>query len=335
MVRIVVALALFAAAGSPVAQPQPKNTTYALIRCESQDYRDSYCPADTRRGVQLVNELSRGRCRLGQSWGYDRGGIWVDQGCRAEFEIGSYGGGGYGWGWGYDQGDYLVCESRDFRYQFCNAQTRGGVRLVNQISRSECIEGRTWGYDRRGVWVDQGCAGEFETGRGGGGGGGGGWDGDRPGGGWGGGLPSAELVVCESKDDRRRFCAVDLRHRRVSVAQNLSRVPCSEGRNWGWDDRGIWVDDGCRAEFRITGGRDPDWGGGRPGGGSGGAVATVFCESRDFRRNWCEAETRGGVRLERQRSKADCIEGRTWGYDRRGIWVDQGCAGDFTILGWR
>jgi hypothetical protein len=59
------------------------------IVCESRNYQYSYCRADLRGArVRMVNELSRGRlCREGYGWGTDRRGIWVDRGCRAEFEI--------------------------------------------------------------------------------------------------------------------------------------------------------------------------------------------------------------------------------------------------------
>src|SRR5581483_5865280 len=58
-------------------------------------------------------------------------------------------------------------------------------------------------------------------------------------------------------------------------------------------------------------------------------VQGLYCASDDGRRNYCNADTRGGVRLVRQRSGSPCIEGRTWGYDRNGIWVDRGCRADF------
>jgi hypothetical protein len=41
--------------------------------------------------------------------------------------------------------------------------TRGGVRLVQQTSQTQCREGSNWGYDRDSVWVDRGCAGRFAT----------------------------------------------------------------------------------------------------------------------------------------------------------------------------
>ena len=57
----------------------------------------------------------------------------------------------------------------------------------------------------------------------------------------------------------------------------------------------------------------------------------VRCQSDDYDRTYCQADTRGGVRLVRQLSDADCISGRTWGYDRRGIWVARGCRADFEV----
>ena len=61
------------------------------IICESTNGRERFCPANTRGGVYLSNQLSREGCYQGDTWGQDRGGIWVSGGCRAEFQTG-YGG---------------------------------------------------------------------------------------------------------------------------------------------------------------------------------------------------------------------------------------------------
>lgn len=167
---------------------------------------------------------------------------------------------------GSDYAEIVRCESIEKRIAYCEvaATTRDGVHLVSQLSDASCVEGRSWGYERGRIWVDRGCAGEFgvggaarySDGRGGGRGDYGRerdrrerdrYDDDRPYQGRG-----RELVACESKDNRRRYCAADLRGRRVAVYQNISRIPCEEGRNWGFDDGGVWVDGGCRAEFGIT-----------------------------------------------------------------------------------
>jgi hypothetical protein len=66
------------------------------IRCESFQtggYGRKYCPANTRGGVRLSRTLGNSECVEGSSWGYDGGGVWVDQGCRAEFEMQGQGNG--------------------------------------------------------------------------------------------------------------------------------------------------------------------------------------------------------------------------------------------------
>jgi hypothetical protein len=58
-----------------------------IITCASNDGRRVYCDADTRNGVTLVEQHGNSPCRQGSTWGYDRRGIWVDRGCRADFEV--------------------------------------------------------------------------------------------------------------------------------------------------------------------------------------------------------------------------------------------------------
>lgn len=64
----------------------------SAISCGSVNGRYQYCPADTSRGVQLQRQLSRSQCLQSTTWGYDRGGVWVDKGCAATFSVGDGGG---------------------------------------------------------------------------------------------------------------------------------------------------------------------------------------------------------------------------------------------------
>ena len=59
----------------------------AVIRCSSDDGRRAFCAVDTQRGVRMVRQISGSPCEQGRTWGFDRRGIWVDRGCRAEFEV--------------------------------------------------------------------------------------------------------------------------------------------------------------------------------------------------------------------------------------------------------
>lgn len=216
-----------------------------VVRCESNDARYRHCAADTRGGVELIRGLSRTYCTEGRNWGWDRNGIWVTGGCRAEFLIR----GGGGWqGGGQGGGQIVRCDSNDERHRTC-AIPRGArdVRLHRQISKARCSEGYSWGRQGDQLWVSRGCRAEFLVG------GRGGWSGDGNGGWNGGGWNGnggGQTVRCESQDNRYRHCTVQVR-RGVELVRGLSKTYCTQGRNWGWDRSGIWVNNGCRAEFRV------------------------------------------------------------------------------------
>jgi Protein of unknown function (DUF3011) len=211
----------------------------------------------------------------------------------------------------------LSCSSDDMRRHWCPADTRGGVDLVRQRSEARCVFNSTWGYDDRGIWVDRGCRADFavrsfsppareER-----------YD-RRPGEefrGWG----ESYQVYCASDDMNQTWCPADTRFG-VSIVRQRSEAACVQGTSWGFGRRGIWVDRGCRADFRVAG----DW--------QNRAAALFYCASDDMGRHGCRIDTRDGVFIVRQRSEADCIYNRTWGYGRDGIWVDRGCRADFEVI---
>jgi hypothetical protein len=85
--KIILFLTILAAVSSSYLRAQ-SGTTYRdgpRLTCASDDGNRHYCAADTRYGVRLVNQRSGSPCRQDYSWGYDRRGIWVDRGCRADF----------------------------------------------------------------------------------------------------------------------------------------------------------------------------------------------------------------------------------------------------------
>lgn len=234
----------------------------------------------------------------------------------------------------------MPCESQRGERNFCPANTEGGVRLRHSYGEVPCVRGRTWDFDRRGVWVSDGCRGDFEVRR---------------------GEPLAppreeslpwqghddrrserrkkrrakgrdgDLVVCESRGRKRHFCRVDTRGR-VRLEMQLSHTDCVRGETWGLDDRGIWVDDGCRGEFRIERRRRhhdeyrhehyrDDYREDR----------IIRCESRHREEVHCRVDARGEVRLIDQLSRRECRRGDTWGTDRHGIWVRKGCRAKFRV----
>jgi hypothetical protein len=149
-------------------------------------------------------------------------------------------------------------------------------------------------------------------------------------------------VRCASGGYNYNMCQVDTgRGSRVWLARQISKTPCVEGRNWGWNRAGVWVDGGCEGVFRIQ----RRWSGGPPGPGPGpgpgpwqpgpgwDASINVRCASGGYNYNLCQVDTGRGSRVfvSRQISKTPCVEGRTWGWNRAGVWVDAGCEAIFTI----
>lgn len=140
-----------------------------------------FCKADVRGGrVALIRQFSRSPCVEGRTWGYSSDGIWVDSGCKGEFEVlhsrhrDRY----------YDDYDHdryndryrgrrnygrsyyvtLRCESENYQYEYCPVECFvEDAEVVRQYSTSMCIIDGTWGFDKHGVWVDGGCRAKFRV----------------------------------------------------------------------------------------------------------------------------------------------------------------------------
>lgn len=52
-----------------------------------------------------------------------------------------------------------------------------------------------------------------------------------------------------------------------------------------------------------------------------GQPAILTCSSKAGERQHCRANTSAGVALRRSTGEADCLLGKTWGYDDAGVWV--------------
>jgi hypothetical protein len=61
------------------------------------------------------------------------------------------------------------------------------------------------------------------------------------------------------------------------------------------------------------------------------AVVTLVCESKAGERNVCPGDTSAGVALMKSTGLAACLLGKTWGYDDAGVWVTDGCSGEFQL----
>ena len=66
-------------------------------------------------------------------------------------------------------------------------------------------------------------------------------------------------------------------------------------------------------------------------GGPAGSMATVVCTSGVGERQHCPADTSAGVLLTKETGEMACLLGRSWGYDSAGVWVMDGCGGEFLV----
>jgi len=201
----------------------------------------------------------------------------------------------------------LFCESRDYHRNYCpTGGPIGSVRLVVQQSQAPCIQGRTWGYDGNGIWVTQGCSGEFDYR----------WNRPPP------PMPSpGARIDCDSRNYQQQFCPAGRRVARAWLVEQRSQAACIQGRTWGYQQDGIWVSGGCAGTFAVEGGGPPP---GPP------PINRVSCESRDYQQRFCPVgPSIARAWIVEQRSQATCTQGQTWGFQRNGIWVNAGCSGVF------
>lgn len=61
-----------------------------------------------------------------------------------------------------------------------------------------------------------------------------------------------QYIRCQSEDFRRATCRTNGKLRNVRIYDRLSQAKCQQGSDWGFNDSLIWVQNGCRAIFRVT-----------------------------------------------------------------------------------
>lgn len=259
---LIVAAVLTVAASQVAAQNYGGNPAYGSnngspqrVRCESTGGRRTFCRANTTGGVRLARQLSKNSCIRGRNWSYTNTGIWVTNGCRAEFLVGRrnvnrnagpvvaddhY----------VDQSGRLVhCQSTASGRTYCG---EGHRRYTMSNNRDpNCIEGQTWGRDDRGVWVSGDCNADFTRDE---------YD-SYNNDGYNNGVPgntevghthsidnSGRVVHCQSTADGRTYCG----DRDSQYIISGSRDPdCIEGVTYGRDERGTWVTGDCAADFSV------------------------------------------------------------------------------------
>lgn len=315
LVALMVAFSMFVIAGAAGAQVTYTDSPPAafgaapqsnlahpsgIVVCESQNNQPARCRVpNSWRGARLVQQVSQVACVEGRTWGFDFGSVWVTQGCRGRFGEASAG------GTAPPNAATVQCESNNNQTNHCRTPAYwSGAALAQQLSQTACVEGRNWGFDRGYIWVNGGCRGRFMQAAT--------------------SNPGAN-VLCESTGNRQQRCRVPTTWRAAQLVQQLSNSACTQGRTWGFEPGSVWVSGGCRGRFAEAVGWQPG-----PGWNQD---FVVSCASPQHRYRFCEVDVgaNGHVTLQRQTSSARCIQGTSWGWNRAGIWVNNGCAGEFMV----
>jgi hypothetical protein len=63
-------------------------------------------------------------------------------------------------------------------------------------------------------------------------------------------TPVIAPIACSSKPGERHICEADT-SKGVVLAKSLGESACLLGKTWGYDDKSVWVSDGCSAEFMV------------------------------------------------------------------------------------
>ncbi len=194
------------------------------------------------------------------------------------------------------------CNSSVGGYNYCRTSTAGGVTLRAQHSPHACYQNDTWGFDGSGVWVANGCSATFRIGR--------------------------------RDDDGDTAAKIGLGILALGVIGALA-----SGDN---DDDGYNNPpppppqnyDPNYPQGYPQGGYPPQQGGypqqGYPDDDYGDAYI-ISCDSKNNKYRLCQVPIRNYAQLVHQRSRSACRFNKSWGYDRRGVWVKKGCRGDFAI----
>lgn len=242
-----VAICLITIAGVPAAAAdRQQGEVIETFKCESKDKRQNECRyrASGIVTVHVKRQLSSARCVFDESWGTFDGGVWVDYGCRAEFEVRRPPQMGRRRAIGGTL-KTVTCESEERNLRECPVPgiDPSSVKIERKLSSAQCIQGISWGVmagenQFQGIWVNQGCRATFAYATQG--------ESFQP---WGDTTHSYDMT-CESRKGRWKHCPVE--------QVNLARVEliagnnaCNAYKSWGVDDTGIWVRDNCQGTFRI------------------------------------------------------------------------------------
>lgn len=212
-----------------------------MVTCESKNGQFQTCPANTSGGVHLVTQLSSQGCWQNDTWGYDSNKIWVNNGCRAQFEVGpaksssSGNGGALAAAAVVGLAAAAVIANNDDHDHHHNNNNKNN-RYDNDYDHYK--NNRRYDYD----YDDDRRYRNYDDPN---------WDyrNSRYGYNGYGGNPR-NTFICESHGSKTTYCSMPHRGH-VEIYRQMSSSRCTFSRTWGVEGKQVWVSDGCRAEFAV------------------------------------------------------------------------------------
>jgi hypothetical protein len=223
------------------AMAMAQNNTFT---CSSDDGQLHSCRVNTNAPIQFVRQRSDAQCIAGETYGIDRGGVWVTNGCRADFVVGNQN--------AYDQGTYNNNRDRDndgdaddqngtehhhhrrdrdYNGTYNQNGTYNNGTYNNNDPYNNGTYNRQGTYDNRGYNNNRGYVnsgqpihyyGTYKNGR----------------------------TTCSANDgNAQTYCSTNGALSDATIIRQNGN--CQRGQNWDINPDGLWVAGGCSAEFQI------------------------------------------------------------------------------------
>ncbi len=200
------AVAMFVLTGSSA-------TAQTTINCSSNDGGMHSCKVPHGSQVRLLRQRSQSACIEGQTYGVRGNSVWVNNGCRADFQV--------------YQGNRRP-DAEDNRDQ-ADRERQQGDYSQNSQNQNVPYDHRDRGAYDGGPNRDNGqpytYVGKFDDGK----------------------------STCASQPRSGRiYCQSGGQFRDASLIKENGQNRCVRGRNWDVDpNHGLWIADGCSGEFKI------------------------------------------------------------------------------------
>ena len=211
-----------------------------VVNCSSSDMGYHTCQIGPNSGVRIVRQLSDTPCVQGETFGVHRDRIWVDRGCRADFQVfQNDSDNGYS-----QQGAWNGDHDRDRDRDGDRDHHRGDYSNGQYYPNDNGAYNNNYPYNN-GPYYGVGNNGEYGS------------YAEQA------NAMGGHIVYQGHYDDGKTtcssqpgqgvvFCQTGGELSRADLTEQNGQSPCVEGQTWGRiPGKGLWVAGGCSGKFKI------------------------------------------------------------------------------------